>query len=239
METPQHLEWFSTFLRQTPTLKQVNLLDFYLDPRLCVASALDPLLASAADMPTLDELRLCRAVDGTTVAASIPPLISPEAWQLLLTQKPKWWRLAMDGLGLDDRHAHVLADALRGSPQCKMGDLLSLQRNPRMTDLDTLMRVCFCKQRMGEVSVDDHRWVETFHLVRSMNNLHNRLAYVMPESGGYLSRNRWIEWLAVLGNIGWQDEAHRVNYLWFTLLEQPNFVKPQPVTRTGGPITTS
>lgn len=95
-----------------------------------------------------------------------------------------------------------------------------------MTDLDTLMRVRFCKQRMGEVSVDDRQWVETFHLVRSMNNVHRHLEYFVPETGGYPSRDRWIEWLAVLGNIGWQDEAHRVKYLWFTVLEKPNFVRP-------------
>lgn len=45
------------------------------------------------------------------------------------------------------------------------------------------MRACFRKQRTGEVSVDDHSWVETFHLVRTMNNLHRRLEYVVPETG--------------------------------------------------------
>lgn len=228
---PQHIEWFRTLLRQTPTLKQVNVLNFYLHQDLCEPSTLDPILETVSQMPQLDELRLCRSLD-TNTSTVVPALISPEAWQSLLAQKPKWWRLALDGLGLDDRHGHLLAAALQASPQCKMGDLLSLRHNPNLRDYASIMRACFCKQRMGEVSVDDESWVATFHLVRSMNNLHRRLEYVMPETGGYPSRDRWIEWLAVLGNIGWQDEAHRVNYLWFTLLEKPEFLRPQPTTTT-------
>lgn len=34
--------------------------------------------------------------------------------------------VAMDGLGLDDQHAHVLTAAMQSSLQCKMGDLLGL-----------------------------------------------------------------------------------------------------------------
>ena len=222
--TQAHVDMLNLLVRRTTKLKQINLIDFDLSPELCQSPCcLDGLLEAAAGLCTLDELRLCRRAELGTFVTN---LVSPEAWQSLLTQKPKWWRLAMDGMGLDDRHAHVLAEALRSSTQCKVGDLLSLRNNPNLSDYKSIMDVCFCKQRMGEVTVDDPQWVATFHVVRSMNNLHRRLEYVVPETGGYPSRDRWIEWLSVLGNIGWQDDAHQVNYLWFTLLEQPNFVSP-------------
>jgi hypothetical protein len=135
-------------------------------------------------------------------------------------------RLALDGLGLDNRHIQVLANALKASPTCKMGDLLSLKENPKLTDYGTLVNICSCKARMGSVLVDDPSWVATFDLVRSLNNLHRRLDYAVPETGGYPNRSKWVDWLSVVSNLQWEDDAHIVNYLWYTLLEKPDFIRP-------------
>jgi hypothetical protein len=231
LSSPRHVERLTALVCQTPTLKQVNLLGFFVHPALLEASdvvttppLLDGLLQAAAQVPGLDELRLSRCVTPDTT--DIPALVSPEVLQALLAAKPKWWRLGLDGLGLRDRHVQVLAQALVSAPACKMGDLLSLTDNPHVRDYASLLRVCSSKGRMGSVQVDDPSWVATFDLVRSLNNLHRRLDYVVPETGGYPNRARWMDWLSVVGNLPWQDEAHKLNYLWFTLLEQPDFVRP-------------
>ena len=94
---------------------------------------------------------------------------------------------------------------------------------------------------MGLIKVDDKNWEGQFDLVRSMNNLHNRLDFVvsLPDSAGtvprargqykakcsFASREKWMEWLAKLGTgLAWEDDKHRINYLWFTLLEKPEFI---------------
>lgn len=90
----QQVEMMTRVLRQMgATLKQVNLLGFFLHPTLLNQSStpvFDNLIAtiSKSCIP-LDEFRLCRCV--TRDSFDIPSLISPEALQNLLLQKPKWW----------------------------------------------------------------------------------------------------------------------------------------------------
>ncbi|KAL7565070.1 hypothetical protein ACA910_005080 [Epithemia clementina (nom. ined.)] len=178
---------------------------------------LDPILAAVAELPQVDECRIsCRA-------PSSIPLISSSCLAQVLAVKPKWWRLGLDGVGLEDQHCQVLAQAM-SHEYCKAGDLLSLTMNPAVSSLGwhQIFDVLFQKQRMGLVKVDDKSWQATFDLVRSMNNIHGRLNFL--ESGTYTSRERWIEWLAKLSQISWEDEAHKANYLWFTILERPDFV---------------
>jgi hypothetical protein len=33
--------------------------------------------------------------------------------------------------------------------------------------------------------------------------------------------------MAKLGNLGWEDEKHKLNYIWFSLLEKPGFVRQE------------
>eukprot|EP00980_Cylindrotheca_fusiformis_P028991 scaffold22689_cov163-Cylindrotheca_fusiformis.AAC.6 len=233
LASTQQVDMLASLLRRMgTTLKQVNLLGFFLHPKLLEQSQVplfDGLLTGISDAcRSLDELRLGRCV--TRDSLDIPPLISPEALEILLSRKTKWWRLGLDGLGLDDRHIHVLSIALKSSSSCKMGDLLSLKENPKLRDYGTLVNICSCKARMGSVQVDDPKWVATFDLVRSLNNLHRRLDYVNPEIGGYPNRSKWVEWLSVVANLQWEDDTHIVNYLWYTLMEKPEFI--QPICRT-------
>jgi hypothetical protein len=244
--TVAEVEMMIQFIHRAPIIRQFNLLGMVMSDTLVATEGLfDRLFATVETLSGFDELQLCRTVDvvdnngakkkaKTTPTntmnnstASPPPLISPSAMEHLLSVKPKWWRMALDGMALDDRHLQIIGSALKESKDCKMNDLLSIQDNPKVTPkgLHALYTVCVNKQRMGLVLSDDPSWVATFDLVRPLNNLHRRLEYIKEDgSGGYVSRDRWIEWLAVVGNLPWIEEARKVNYLWFALLEQPELL---------------
>jgi hypothetical protein len=252
-------EWSSILERKRGSLRQVNLVG--IEPPADIACDsfdangwLDPILlalaAPDADTATpLDELKL---VGGTRQTLSVPS-ITPHGLTTLLQFKKKWWRMSLDGMGLQDEHLHVLTTMFRRDDTCKAGDLLSLERNPNITSwaYQNFFEGCFFwKRRMGLIKVDDKEWEGQFDLVRSMNNLHNRLDYVVsigdhvssiapiPSSTkhgqhhhqhkytcSFASRFKWVEWLAKLGTgLAWEDDKHRLNYLWFTLLEKPEFI---------------
>ena len=218
------------FLHRAPKIRQFNLLGLVMSDDLVATEGLfDKLVATVEALPGFDELQLCRRVDGTTKPTVVsPPLITPAALEHMLSVKPKWWRMALDGMALDDRHLQIIGKALKGSKDCKMNDLLSLQDNPKLTPkgLHGLYTVCLAKQRMGLVLSDDPSWVATFDLVRPLNNLHRRLEYIKEDgSGGYRSRDTWVEWLSVVGNLPWIGEARKLNYIWFALLEEPDLIK--------------
>ena len=86
---------------------------------------------------------------------------------------------------------------------------------------------------MGLVHSDDPSWVATFDLVRPLNNLHRRLEY-KDENGRFTDTDRWMEWFQVLSNLPWIDEKRKLNYIWFTLLEQPEMIQS---ALAGGPVT--
>ena len=221
------LDLILQFIQQCPKIRQYNLLGATMsDDLLAMEGFLDSLVRTVQVLPGFDELQVTITRTNNN-DDSTPPLVTPTALQTMLTTKPKWWRLAMDGLGLDDRHVKILSTALKASDTCKMNDLLSLQDNPGITadGLQTLYTVCINKQRMGLVLSDDAMWVATMDLVRPLNNLHRRLEYRTTD-GQYVNRERWIEWLAVQANLPWIGDARKVNYLWFTLLEQPGLVCP-------------
>jgi hypothetical protein len=96
LASAEQVEMMANVLRQMgATLKQVNLLGFFLHPMLLKQSStqspiFDSLLVAVSESCTyLDELRLSRCV--TRDSVDIPPLISPESLQNLLSTKPKWW----------------------------------------------------------------------------------------------------------------------------------------------------
>ena len=242
LESVNHVNAILRFIDKAPKIRQCNLLGMVLSETLLQTEGLwDPLIESVQAMPGFDELQLGVAVNHHKHTESnqspkhMVSLVSPDVLQTMLTVKPKWWRLALDGLGLNDQHVQIIAKALKASPDCKMNDLLSIQDNPGITadGLQHLYTIC-CnhKQRMGLVLSDDPTWVATFDLVRPLNNLHRRLEY--RKSGGdddgddnaYKSRAAWAEWLAVVANLPWIEDARKVNYVWYTLLEQPGLVKP-------------
>lgn len=179
----------------------------------------DPLLEAARQSTCLDELRIERI--GSFARNNI---VSAESLKYLLVDKKKWWRLGLCGLGLTDSHCHIMASLFSRDSTCKVGDLLSLTNNPSISQAGyaDIFKIFFNKQRMGLIKVDDLEWEKKFDLVRSMNNLHGRLQFV--EEGALEDRAKWVDWLTKLGNLGWEDDKHKVNYLWFTILEKPEFV---------------
>jgi len=86
-----------------------------------------------------------------------------------------------------------------------------------------LYNICLNKQRMGLVLSDDPSWAATFDLVRPLNNLHRRLEY-KDERGRFVNPQLWMDWFQVLSNLPWIDETRKLNYIWFTLLEQPEMI---------------
>ena len=236
-------QWSDVLAKKQKSLRQVNLLG--IDPLVAAPIGwLDPILkalslASPEDSSPLDELRL---VCSDTCNS---PSITSDALEEMLRHKKKWWRLGLDGLGLTDDHVQVLTSMFSRDDTCKAGDLLSLLNNPAITAnaFRHLFEHCFFwKQRMGLIKVDNKEWEAQFDLVRSMNNLHNRLEYVLVEKedesnnrgkassnkkykARFVSRGDWIDWLVKLGTgLPWEDDMHRLNYLWFTLLEKPDFI---------------
>lgn len=232
LNTLQDMERILQFLQRAPKIRQFNLLGLVMSDTLVTREGLfDKLVTTVQVITGFDELQLCRRVDAPAgnsnhSVTSLPPLISPATLENMLLVKPKWWRMAFDGMSLDDRHLTIIGSALKGSKDCKMNDLLSLQDNPKVTPkgLHALYTICMAKQRMGLVLSDDPSWVATFDLVRPLNNLHRRLEYIKEDGGGYRSSDSWIEWLSVVGNLPWIGDARKVNYIWFALLEQPELI---------------
>jgi hypothetical protein len=200
------------------SIRQLNLLG--VDTGKAGQVSFDPLIDAARQSTCLDELRIERIGCFTR-----DNLVSAESLNNLLLEKKKWWRLALCGLGLTDSHCHIMANLFSRDSTCKVGDLLSLKNNPSMSQAGyaDIFKVFFNKQRMGLIKVDDLEWERKFDLVRSMNNLHGRLQFV--EEGALEDRGKWLEWLTKLGNLGWEDDKHKINYLWFTILEKPEFVR--------------
>ncbi len=200
------------------SIRQLNLL--CIDTDKAGPVSFDLLIDAARQSTCLDELRIERIGCFTR-----NNLVSAESLNNLLFEKKKWWRLALCGLGLTDSHCRIMASLFSRDSTCKVGDLLSLKNNPSISEAGyaDIFRVFFNKQRMGLIKVDDLEWEKKFDLVRSMNNLHGRLQFV--EEGALEDRVKWVEWLAKLGNLGWEDDKHKINYLWFTILEKPDFVR--------------
>jgi len=225
----QEVDMMVKFVQKCPKLRQFNCLGMVMNPQLIVTAGLfDKLVTNVQAISGFDELQLGRKlVEENQTNKSAPPLITPSTLAHLLEVKPKWWRMALDGMALEDSHLHIIGSCLKDNKDCKMNDLLSLRDNPKITGngLQALYKICLSKQRMGLVLSDDASWVATFDLVRPLNNLHRRLEYInVTGGGGYRSREAWINWLHVIGNLPWIGEARKLNYIWFTLLEQPEMI---------------
>jgi hypothetical protein len=205
---------------RTKILRQLNILgiEFPFDCRLS-QGLLDPLFDALSKVEPLDELRLIGLGNPTPNT-----IVTSQALANILLVKKKWWRLALDGMGIDDAHCHVIIDMFARDATCKAGDLLSLYDNPAISAevIKNMAALFFRKRRMGAIKVDDPEWEAKFDLVRSMNNLHSRMDFI--DNGALVSGNKWVDWLEKLNCLGWEDDKHKLNYMWFTLLEKPDLI---------------
>ena len=233
---PESIEYAVQFLRSVAsTIKLFNIVGMSLSPNLITSSCngggggalWDPLLQALEPIIQLDEVQLHRMVlnGDRKEGMQIPPLVSSQALLHLLQVKPKWWRLTLDGMGLQDAHLEVLGNQLVSSKDCKMNDLLSIRNNPNVSSraLSQLYHICINKQRMGLVLSDDANLIALVDLVRPLNNLHRRLEY-KDDQGAFSNVDQWLAWFQVLSNLPWLDETRKLNYIWFTLLEQPSMI---------------
>jgi hypothetical protein len=78
--------------------------------------------------------------------------------------------------------------------------------------------------------VDDASWTATFKFMADMNK----------KRGDFLDKVKWMNWVIRLANIvpaeevdveeeqeGYEEqdfETHKLNYIWYTLLEKPGFI---------------
>jgi hypothetical protein len=226
LQTAMQVEQLVTVIgMRTNILRQLNLLgiEFPADTqsRLNRQGFLDPVLAALSRVEPLDELRC------VGLSKPVPhSIVTSSALAGILLVKKKWWRLALDGMGLDDAHCRVIIDMFARDATCKAGDLLSLYDNPAITSesYKSMAALFFLKRRMGAIKVDDTQWEAKFDLVRSMNNLHSRMDYM--DDGAMVSGhdNKWVQWLEKLNTVSWEDDKHKLNYLWFTLLEKPDLI---------------
>jgi hypothetical protein len=207
---------------RTQILRQLNILgiEFPVESRLGLNQGLlDPVFDALSKVEPLDELRLIGL--GNPAPQTI---VTSSALSNILMVKKKWWRLALDGMGMDDAHCYVIIDMFSRDATCKAGDLLSLYDNPAISAdvVKSMAALFFLKRRMGAIKVDDPEWEAKFDLVRSMNNLHSRMDFI--DNGALVDGNKWVEWLAKLNCLGWEDDKHKLNYMWFTLLEKPDLI---------------
>ena len=196
-------------LSKMSQLKQLNIFGIS-------CSHMDSVLEVLSHLETLDELRLGGASKKTRIEAT--------ALDTLLRRKPKWWRLGLENLNLGDDHCQVLAQALT-RPNSKVGDLLSLEHNPSITDAGykILFDVCHQKSRMGLIRVDNKMYEQEFDLVRALNNLRGRLD-VIEADGTIQAKGKWVEFLHKAGNLGWESDAKKINNVWFMIRKNPEMV---------------
>lgn len=131
--------------------------------------------------------------------------------------------LFLDGWGLGDEHARVLV-GLAGESLSK----LSLKSNPAIgkDGYESLIGLLNRNHRLEEIRVDDARWQAKLNLVICMNRKYGRSAFM--DDCGFSCKAKWVDLLAKLADSSSpehaeQEEERRVNYLWYSLLEKPDF----------------
>jgi hypothetical protein len=183
---------------------------------------LDPLLYASS---RVEHLEWC------TVSTRMLPfqssLVSSKAVRYLfraIRQRTLNSQVSLCGLGVDDSHCLAIAQELRTSTSL-MGDL-SLAGNAAISDqgYNALLGLINRVNAIEAFYFDNKAWEGKLNLVSEMNRRHGRLEYLT--NGHFTSDRRrwkWLEKLASLSSWNEPDAAKRVNYLWYELLEHPEF----------------
>jgi hypothetical protein len=137
--------------------------------------------------------------------------------------------LHLINLGLGDEHCKAIAELLvkhDGAPEGALGQL-RLEGNPAIghDGCEAILGLLNREHWIGAVSVDNDIWQAKFDLVVEMNRKHGRGEYL--RDGVFESQEDWLNCLERLAGVGENDEtddARRLNFLWYTLLEKPEYV---------------
>jgi hypothetical protein len=89
-----------------------------------------------------------------------------------------------------------------------------------------------------KILVDDAGWTATYKMVVDMNTTYGRDAFM--EGGVFPNEVAWVEWVIRLASIAPAEEVEedeeaegdevqdfetrKLNYIWYTLLEKPDFI---------------
>ena len=152
------------------------------------------------------------------------PLVSPKALGALassLKGRDLDGGLWLQLLGLGDEHCVALAQALVG--RRGVSHTLLLRYNAiSEVGYRALLYAMNCAPVVRWIQVDDCQWQAEFQLVVELN----RVRRPHLERGVFSSKTCWIQSLEALTtsrrNVA---DSNHVNYLWYSLRENPAFVK--------------
>jgi hypothetical protein len=126
--------------------------------------------------------------------------------------------LFLDGLGLGDEHAQMIA-GLAGESLSK----LSLRSNPAIgkDGYESLLSILNRNHTLEEIRVVDSCWQAKIDLVIRMNKKYGRGAYM--DDCAFTSKAKWMEFLVKLvDSSSTEKEECRVNSFWHHILEKPD-----------------
>ena len=234
-ESIQQLAQF--FQSVSPTLQTFNILGIVISPHLVSTSGndlgqgsalLDSLLNALGSCPQLNDLQLHRMVlEGSqTEKKRMPPLVSTQGILHLLQFKLTWLNLTLDGMGLQDAHVQVLGSQLVTSKVCPVQKELSLRNNPNLSK-SALSSIYFSlfinKPGMGRAKSDDANLNALIDLVYPLNECLRRLEN-KDDKGNFASVDKWLAWFDLLASTRLKDEARELNYIWFSVMEEPTMI---------------
>jgi hypothetical protein len=189
---------------------------------------LDPLLYAASCLKQLEFFSL----SSTRMPPDDSSLVSPKALSALVSTVERMEELRLNCLGLNDSHCLVIRDVFLQSAYWRPGgiwqDELNLMGNPDISDegysafLSLINRV----NSVRNFSVDDVDWEDKLNLVSQMNRDYGRLEYMT--NGTFTSerhRLQWLQKLASLPSSSNEEDAEQVNFIWYELLEHPEFMR--------------
>jgi hypothetical protein len=141
--------------------------------------------------------------------------------------------LTLEGLGLGDDHCKAIVErfALRKyeGTSDRMLRNLWLRNNPAIGKEGYAALMSLLNRRhatLYTIRVDDKCWQAKFHFVMRMNTEYGRGQFL--EDGVFTSRAKWMDWLEWLDMMAppedVQEECRNVNFLYYSLLENPGFL---------------
>jgi hypothetical protein len=155
------------------------------------------------------------------------------------------WALFLKGLGLGDSHAKLIAELLptvnARTVQGKSASLsLNFQSNPAigLSGYEALLCMLNRGSAIEQIMVDDADWTAKYKIVVDMNIKYGRGGFM--EGGVFPDRVTWMDWVIRLAKVApvkdvkmcdtgqeeevQDDETRQLNYIWYTLLEKPDFI---------------
>jgi hypothetical protein len=197
------------------------------------AGFLDPILRAVCRLPQQPPI-FALTGNQSQEKGKGPSLITVQALRLFLQSAVDFTGaetrcLSLNALGLGDEHCKVLAELLAkhdGASKRALGQL-TLRGNPAIGEegFEAILGLLNREHWLRKVTVDDKSWQAKFNLVAELKTK-GRDEFL--QSGVFDSKIEWVAWLARLAALDEGneevDDARRLNFLWYTLIEKPEFI---------------